>query len=162
MKWIVHDIIIAIILKDSWVFQDFDKWESEARRSRALGRRYSHQGDTLKVPTGGSPGQWVCLPKRDNLCFVRRDGLFARQKVIPSLYLPVAAQRGEKSAYPKIVWRPCPSQANSYDCGVYVMAYMEMFLATGEVASGGKVLTPDFVTQYRREFRAQNVEMARQ
>jgi Ulp1 family protease len=63
----------------------------------------------------------------------------------------------------EVTWLPCPSQGNSYDCGVYVMAYMDMFLRTGRSHQEAcQILTPDFITQYRRDFRGQIVEMASQ
>jgi Ulp1 family protease len=63
---------------------------------------------------------------------------------------------------PEVAFLPCPVQPNSFDCGVYVMGYMDLYLQTGKVHEEAcKLLTPDFVTQYRRNLRAHIVQLSR-
>jgi Ulp1 family protease len=53
-------------------------------------------------------------------------------------------------------------QTNCYDCGVYVMAYLEKFLETGgDHQAACRFLTPEFVTQYRQDVRNHIIELAR-
>ena len=56
----------------------------------------------------------------------------------------------------------CPTQPNSYDCGVYVMAYCDLFVASqfNHDAACAK-LTPAFVDQYRASIRSHLIDLAK-
>jgi Ulp1 family protease len=55
----------------------------------------------------------------------------------------------------------CPTQDNNYDCGMYVVTYVEKFLETGgDHAAACRFLTPDFVTQRRNDVRDHIIAMA--
>ncbi|OHT05376.1 hypothetical protein TRFO_05961 [Tritrichomonas foetus] len=47
----------------------------------------------------------------------------------------------------------CVSQPNCYDCGVYVMAYLDAFLQTNDHEESNKQLKPDLIYQYRKYMR---------
>jgi Ulp1 family protease len=49
-----------------------------------------------------------------------------------------------------VEWLDCPRQRNGYDCGAYVMAYVDLLVeADGSHTAACARLTPDFVTEYR-------------
>jgi Ulp1 family protease len=57
----------------------------------------------------------------------------------------------------------CPSQMNSYDCGVYVMAYIDLFLgANGDHEKACQQLTAEFAIEYRAGIRVHVNELTRQ
>jgi Ulp1 family protease len=50
-----------------------------------------------------------------------------------------------------VEWLVCPRQRNLHDCGVYVMAYVDLFVeSSGQHEGACARLTPEFVTEYRR------------
>jgi Ulp1 family protease len=55
----------------------------------------------------------------------------------------------------------CPCQRNSYDCGVCVMAYADALAEChGNHDAACAILTPGYITQYRRRVRRGILELA--
>ena len=56
----------------------------------------------------------------------------------------------------------CPAQPNSYDCGVYVMAYCDLFVASQfDHDAACEKMTPAFISEYRASVRCHLLEMAK-
>ena len=57
---------------------------------------------------------------------------------------------------------PCPTQPNSYDCGVYVMAYCDLFVESNfNHESASSKLNGEFAARYRRSLRLHIEELAK-
>jgi sentrin-specific protease 8 len=61
----------------------------------------------------------------------------------------------------RVDYLDCPTQTNCYDCGVYVVAYIDKLLESdGDHRAACAFLTPEFITQYRKNVRAHILAMA--
>lgn len=48
----------------------------------------------------------------------------------------------------------CSNQINGYDCGIYVLAYMEALIENrGNHEAANKILTPEYADEYRKNIR---------
>lgn len=126
-------------------------------------------------PLGLSSRQWVFLPVNDNsnqtaggshwslLVYHHHSNRFSHydsQNGSNSLHACRIASKlepflgaGRKAAF---VEEPCPSQQNSYDCGMYVICIAEALCEKARVEGFPclplQIITPAYITQKRAEF----------